>query len=68
MRIAAPGLVPAGVLGIEVAGLTVLFREQLLDLPVVSLDTDAELEVFLSDGIPVLQRNLLLNAAKTNMD
>jgi hypothetical protein len=48
----------ACVLGLAIhveSGAAVVLREELFDLPVVDLGTDAELEVFLGDGIPELE-------------
>lgn len=43
-------------LSIHVKGRTaVVFRQKLLDLPVVDLCADTELEVFLRDGVPELE-------------
>lgn len=54
MRVAASWLVDAGIVRVEVTSLAVLFGQQLLDFPSMSLDTDTEFEVFLRDRIPVL--------------
>lgn len=48
----------ARVLGLAIhveSGAAVVLREELFDLPVVDLGTDAELEVFIGDGIPELE-------------
>lgn len=43
------------VLGLVIDGSAlVLLRQELLDFPIMLLDADGELEVFTSDGVPVL--------------
>ena len=51
------GVWSAWIIGVLVnSGSSILFWDELLDLPIILLGADGEFEIFASDGIPVLYK------------